>query len=309
MHDDVESYAEVFAEHDIQYDVPEIQQQLDENDLLEIIDKYDGVIAGDDEFSARVFESAEQLDVVVKWGIGMDNIDQEAADAHGVTVHNTPGAFSAEVADVVIGYVIMLTRQLHEIDREVRRGTWYTPQGVSLREKTMGIIGVGNIGSAVARRTAALEMNLLGHDVVPIDEKLKSETGIQSVGLESLLKQSDVVSLNCPLTEETRGLIGEEELDAIGPEGYLINTSRGELVQERELITALENDQIAGAALDVFKTEPLSKDSPLTDIESVILGSHNAQNTKEAVWAVHDRAVELLLNSFDIEGAVSDRHI
>jgi D-3-phosphoglycerate dehydrogenase len=173
----------------------------------------------------------------------------------------------------------------------------------------MGIIGVGNIGSAVARRAAALEMDLLGHDVVPIDEKLKSETGIQSVDLESLLKQSDVVSLNCPLTEETRGLIGEEELDAIGPEGYLINTSRGELVQERELITALENDQIAGAALDVFKTEPLSKDSPLTDIESVILGSHNAQNTKEAVWAVHDRAVELLLNSFDIEGAVSDRHI
>jgi len=306
MHDDIDSYAELFAEHNVEYDVPEIEQQLSETDLLEIIDRYDGVIAGDDEFSARVFEDAERLDVLVKWGIGMDNIDQEAAKANGVTVHNTPGAFSAEVADIVIGYAIMLTRQLHHIDRRVRQGNWYTPQGVSLSGKTMGIVGVGNIGSAVARRAAALGLNLLGHDVVLIDEELKFETGLQSVDLKTLLDESDIVSLHCPLTEETRRIIGKKELEAIGPEGYLINTSRGELVDEPALVSALEDDRIAGAALDVFETEPLPADSPLTDIDSVILGSHNAQNTEEAVWAVHDRAVELLLNSVGEEVTLSE---
>lgn len=298
LHDDIHSYAELFSAHDIEYDVPEVEQQLSEDELLAMLDQYDAVIAGDDEFTARVFDHASHLDVVVKWGIGMDNIDHKAADANGIPVHNTPGAFSAEVADVVVGYMIMLARKLHHIDTEVRQGHWYAPEGISLADKTLGIVGVGNIGSAVARRAPTLGLDVLGYDVKPIDDKLKTETGIESVEFETLLDRSDFVTLNCPLTENTENLIGKEEIAAIGEAGYLINTSRGELVDEKALVTALEAGDIAGAALDVFQTEPLPADSPLTDIDSVILGSHNAQNTRKAVWEVHDRAIEKLLAAF-----------
>lgn len=306
IHDDIDEYQHVFERCDIEYDVPAVDQQLDETELLDIIDRYDGVIAGDDEFTAAVFEQAENLDVVVKWGIGTDNIDQDAAEANDIAVHNTPGAFSAEVADVVIGYAVMLTRELHRVDDAVRDGNWYAPQGVSLAGKTLGIVGLGNIGSAVARRGAAMEMDLLGHDVVPIDAELQDETGIQSVDLETLFARSDVVSLHCPLTPESQQMVSSAELDAIGSDGYLINTSRGKLVDEDALVAALQDGRIAGAALDVFETEPLPADSPLTDLDSVILGSHNAQNTVEAVSQVHDRAVQTLLDAFGEDVTVGD---
>jgi D-3-phosphoglycerate dehydrogenase len=309
LHDDIQTYDETFDKYDIEYDIPNVEQQLDESELLKIIPRYDGVIAGDDEFSALVFEAAENLEVVVKWGIGMDNIDHEAAEANGVDVYNTPGAFAPEVADVTIGYAVMLTRRLHEIDREVRRGNWFTPQGVSLAGKTMGIVGVGSIGEAVARRAAAMGMDLLGYDPVPIDEQLKSETGLHSVELEALFDEANLVTLHCPLTDATRKIVDRDELDAIGPDGYLINTSRGELIDESSLVTALQEDRIAGAALDVFETEPLPENSPLVDSDAVILGSHNAQNTEKAVWEVHDRAVERLLHSFGKTVTVNERPI
>lgn len=296
IHDAIDEYADVFERHDVAYDVPDVDQQLDEPELLEIIDRYDGVIAGDDEFTARVIGEADRLKVIAKWGIGVDDIDLEAAEAEGVTVSNTAGAFDDEVADVVIGYAIMLTRYLHRIDAAVREGEWFCPRGTSLRGKTVGIVGVGNIGSAVARRAHALGTDVVGYDVDPIDDALVADVGIESVGLETLFERADVVSLNCPLNEATRGMVGPEELDRLGPDGYLINTARGGLVQQDELVAALQADRISGAALDVFAEEPLPADSPLTELENVVLGSHNAQNTHEAVSAVNDRAVQNLLD-------------
>lgn len=298
IHDSIEAYDSIFTANDIKYDVPSVEQHLSEEELLQIIDRYDGVIAGDDEFTADVFDEASSLDIVVKWGIGTDNIDQTAAAEHGITVQNTPGAFSDEVADLVVGYAVMLTRELHHIDAAVRDGDWYAPQGISLAEKTLGIVGVGNIGAEVAKRADAMEMNLVGYDVEPIDESLQESTGLQSVTLETLLTESDLVTLHCPLNSITRNLIDESAIEAIGEDGYLINTSRGNLVVEDALVTALENGDIAGAALDVFETEPLPADDPLTKFDSVILGSHNAQNTVEAVSEVHDRAVQALLDGF-----------
>lgn len=296
IHGEMDAYDEEFTAHDATYDVPEVDQQLDESELLEIIDRYHGVIAGDDEFTERVFEAATNLQVVSKWGVGTDNIDKEAAEAHGVAVHNTPGAFNDEVADVVIGYAIMLTRHLHRVDRAIREGDWFAPRGVSLAGKTFGVVGVGDIGSTVARRAAALGMDVLGHDVVELPAELKADTGINSQEVDELLQESDVVSLNCALTPATRGLIGERELELLGPEGYLINTARGALIDQPALVEALETDRLAGAALDVFETEPLPENDPLTERSDVILGSHNAQNTAEAVRRVNDRAVA---NLFD----------
>jgi D-3-phosphoglycerate dehydrogenase len=300
--DTIDDYAAAFEAYDIAYDVPGVDQQLTETELLDVIDRYDGVLAGDDEFTRAVIEAGDRLQIIAKWGIGTDAIDIEAAADNNVAVENTPSAFDDEVADVVIGYAIMLTRQLHEIDREVRTGEWVCPRGVSLASKTFGVIGVGNIGATVARRADALGMDVLGTDVKPLPEKLTDDIGTERVERNELLERSDVVSLNCVLTPATREMIGATELDLLGEGGYLINTARGELVDQPALVEALESGAIAGAALDVFTEEPLSADHRLTELDSVILGSHNAQNTEEAVLRVHDRAVDNL-----IEGLVSER--
>lgn len=300
IQDDIGDYADRFAKHDIEYDVPDIDQQLTEAELLEIVDQYDGVIAGDDQFTGRVLRSANRLRVISKWGIGTDDIDLGVAQREGIDVYNTPGAFKDEVADVVIGYAIMLTRRLHHIDRAVQEGKWYCPRGVSLAGKTFGIVGVGSIGSAVARRAHALGTELVGHDVEPFSEDLIVDTGIEPVDPGEVFERSTVVSLNCPLTEQTHHMVGGEELDALGGDGYLINTARGGLVDQEELVDALSDGRVAGAALDVYEDEPLPADSLLTEMEDVILGSHNSQNTHEAVAAVNDRAVENLLDGLDV---------
>jgi D-3-phosphoglycerate dehydrogenase len=291
----ISEYDDRFAEHDISYTVADVDQQLTEDELIDRINQYDGVLIGDDEFTPTVLETADRLKIISKWGIGTDNIDKDAAAENGVAVYNTPGTLSDEVAMVVIGYAIMLTRRLHLIDREIRDGNWYKYCGTSLTGKTMGVIGVGDVGSAVARKAAGLGMDVLGTDIGPLPEGLRQETGIERVDIHELLDQSDVVSLNCALTEETRELIGQTELDLLGPDGYIINTSRGEVIDQAELEVALEEDRIAGAGLDVFETEPLDGDHPFTGFENVILGSHNAQNTTEAIQRVTDLAVDNLI--------------
>lgn len=294
--DSIDEYADLFAVDGIEYDVADVDQHLTESELLDVIAAYDGIIAGGDEFTRRVFAEATNLEIISKWGIGIDAIDTGAAQEHGVEVANTPGAFDEEVADVVVGYTVMLTREHHHIDRAVRSGDWYCPRGTSLAGKTFGMIGVGDIGSTVARRATALGMDVLGADVRPFPDDLVSATGIERVDRESLLDRSAVVSCNSALTEETRGMIGAEELDRIGEDGYLINTARGKLIQHDALVTALREETIAGAALDVFVEEPIPEGDPLTDIDSVILGAHNAQNTQEAVERVNDRAVGNLIS-------------
>lgn len=291
----ISEYDDRFAEYDISYTVADVEQQLTESELLDRIDEYDGVLIGDDEFTATVIRKADRLSVISKWGIGTDNIDKNAAAENGVTVHNTPSTLNDEVAMVVIGYTIMLTRRLHIIDREIRDGNWYKYRGTSLTGKTMGVVGVGDVGSTVCRKAAGLGMDVLGMDINPLPNDLYQETGIERVDLHELFKRSDVVSVNCALSEETRELIGRTELDLLGADGYIINTARGEIINQVELEAALRENRIAGAGLDVFETEPLNSDQPFTEFENVILGSHNAQNTTEAIQRVTDLAVDNLI--------------
>jgi len=295
IHDSIENYRNQLSTHGIEYDVPEVNQRLSEGELLEIINRYDGVIAGDDQFTEKVLQSADRLKVISKWGIGTDDINETVAEREGIDVYNTPGAFDDEVAAVVTGYAVMLSRKLHQIDKAVRTGEWYCPRGTSLAGKTAGIVGLGSIGSAVARRLHGLGMDLVGYDIEPISDTLTRETGIESASLDELFKRSTLVSLNCPLTNQTKNMVGESELESLGPDGYIINTSRGGLIKQEELVESLETGTIAGAALDVFAEEPLPTDSPLTERSDVILGSHNAQNTHEAVKAVNERAVQNLI--------------
>jgi D-3-phosphoglycerate dehydrogenase len=283
--------------HSIEAITPKVVQVLSEAELLRLVPGMDGMIVGDDPVTAQVLERADRLRAIAKWGVGIDNIDLEAAGQRGIHVTNTPGAFGEEVADVVVGYLILLARGLHRVDQDVRRGVWAKPEGVSLGGRTIGIIGLGDIGSAVARRTLAMGMTVLGADPAPDRRDQAASSGVQILDIRHLLPGVDVLSLNCPLTPESRHMIDAQALDQMKQGVWIINTARGGLIDEGALIAALRDGRVGAAALDVFEAEPLPLDSPLRRMDNVILGSHNSSNTREAVNRTSARAIENLVAS------------
>lgn len=301
MQAEIDSFREMFVQRGIEIDLPNVVQQLNEAQLLEIIGEYDGVIAGDDYFTAQVLRAAKRLRVLSKWGVGMDNIDRVAADQLGIRVTNTPDTLSEEVADVCVGYLIMLARRLHLVDRGVRLGKWPKPIGTSLGGKTLGIVGLGGIGRALAKRAIAMGMVVLGHDIGARQCALAEEMGVKVTELKEVLSASEFVSLNCPLTSENRHMVNAEALDLMPPGCFIVNTARGGLVDQSALVAALESGHLAGAALDVFEVEPLPPDSPLRRMDQVLLGSHNGSNTHQANYRVSGVAVDNLLNGLGVQ--------
>ena len=296
-------FRKMFEERDIEIELPQVDQQLSEAQLLDVIEGYDGVIAGDDEFTARVLEKGKRLKIVARWGVGVDAVDLDAAERLGIKVMNTPDVFADEVADLVMGYVVLLARQLHKLDQAVRNGNWLKIPGITLRGKTMGVIGVGSIGREVVRRAVAFGMPTLGHDVAPVDADFADQTGLRLVSLEQLLEESDFISLNCNLTSSNIHLLGQRQFGLMKKGVYIINAARGSLIDEAALIRSLKEGKVAGAALDVFENEPLPADSPLRQFDSCIFGTHNGSNTTEAVMRVNELAIENLLRG--LSGAVA----
>lgn len=297
----IDRYRDLFAERGVEIELPHLVQQLSESELLEIIDHFDGVIAGDDEFTARVLEKGKRLKVLAKWGVGMDAIDLDTAKRLGIRVSNTPNVFADDVADVVMGYIILLARELHKLDQSVRSRGWVKIQGVSLRGKTLGVIGVGSIGQAVVQRALVAGMSVLGCDIAPIPTSFVEQTGLLLVDLKELLQTSDFISLNCNLTSANRRMLGPREFTLMKTGVYIINTARGALIDEAALVQALREGKVAGAALDVFEQEPLPSDSPLRQFDNCIFGTHNSSNTSEAVMRVNDITIRNLLEG--LEGA------
>ena len=201
--------------------------------------------------------------MISKWGTGIDSIDRQAAEKLGIQVRNTPNAFTLPVADTVLGYMLTFARRFPWMDRAVKSGQWEKIPGRSLSECTLGVVGVGKIGKAVIRRARAFGMKLLGNDIIPIDQVFLTKNEVEMTSLEDLLARSDFVSLNCDLNpssyppDERR-----HALSHIKPSAILINTSRGPVVDEPALISALQAGKLAGAALDVFEVEPLSARQP-----------------------------------------------
>jgi D-3-phosphoglycerate dehydrogenase len=293
----LEQCQERFAAEGLDVVVPQIQQQMSEADLCQIIADFDGVIAGDDPFTAKVLEIGRKgrLRVLAKWGIGVDAIDLEAAKQLGIYTSNTPNVFGDEVADIALGYVILLARQLHRMDAAIRRGEWLKIQGTSLRGKVAGVIGVGSIGQAIVRRLHTLGMEVLGHDVHPIDPGFCQETNLKPVALDPLLQQADCIVLACNLTPQNHHLLNDRTFAQMKDGAWIVNVARGALIDEAALISALKDGKVGAAALDVFETEPLPLDNPLLQFEQVILGSHNSSNTREAVLRVNQLAIDHLV--------------
>jgi D-3-phosphoglycerate dehydrogenase / 2-oxoglutarate reductase len=291
----ISRFSHRFDEHGIELIIPPVTERASEEELLGWIGDVDGVIAGDDRFTERVLRAAPKLKVVSKWGTGIDSFDQEACQRLGIAVRNTSDAFSQPVADTVLGYAICLLRHLHRMDREVHAGKWVKRPGKALNECTFGIIGVGNVGKAVARRVRACGARLLGCDLVPMPEAFVSETGIVMVERGQLLAEADVVSLNCDLNPTSYLMMSDDALGRMRDGAYLINTARGPLIDERALVRALESGKLGGAAMDVFEEEPLPADSPIRRFSNVMLAPHNANSSARAWERVHINTIENLL--------------
>lgn len=277
--------------------VAPVRERLDEEELLRLVGDVDGVICGDDQFSARVIAAAPRLKVISKWGTGIDSIDREAAARAGVRVCNTPGAFSEPVADTVLGYLLLFARRFAAMDAAIRAGRWDKPQLTSLGELVLGVVGVGNCGKAVVRRARAFGMRVLGNDVIDMPRPFLAETGVEMVPLADLLRTADFISINCDLNPTSFHLIGERELALLRPTAYLVNTSRGPVVDEPALVRFLEAGRIAGAALDVFEQEPLPADSPLRRLANCWLAPHSANSSPRAADRVHENTIRQLLEA------------
>jgi phosphoglycerate dehydrogenase-like enzyme len=249
---------------------------LPEAELLPLLEGMDAVLASMDAFTAAVLGSkpAAKLKIISRWGVGYDAIDVSAATRQGIVVAYTPGLLNDAVADYAMALLFALARRVHEGHLSMREGRWASGWGHDIAGKTLGLIGCGRIGQAVAKRASGFNLRLLGSDVAPNADAEK--LGVKFVPLDRLLAESDFVSLHAALTPQNRGLIGEAQLRRMKKSAYLVNTARGALVDEPALIRALREGWIAGAALDAFTVEPLPADHPLRSTPNVLLTPHQA---------------------------------
>lgn len=252
----------------------------------ELIERLNGrevlVVRSATKVTKEVIEASKQLKVIARAGAGLDNIDVKAAEARGIKVLNAPEALTAAVAELVFAHMLAWARHLPRADSGMKAGRWEKAQlmGSELRGKTLGIVGTGRIGRAVGYKAKAFSMNLLAYDIVQSPE-FAERAGAKYVDLETLLRESDFVTLHVPLVPGTKHVIGKRELELMKPTAVLINTSRGEIIDERALVEALRARKIAGACLDVYEREP-PHDSPLLKLSNVVLTPHLGASTHEA---------------------------
>ncbi len=251
------------------------------------------VIAGMERYSGEVFAAVPELRHIARLGVGYDAVDVDAATAAGVLVSTVPGTLDAAVADLTFALILDLARRVSFHDRSVRRGEWNQVRGVDVWRKTLGLVGLGRIGRAVATRAKGFEMRLLAYEPYP-DLAFVQEHGVELVSLEELLRQSDFVSLHLPLSAATVKFLNAERLALMKPTAYLINTARGGLVDEDALEAALREGRIAVAGLDVRAVEP-PRDNRFAQFDTVVLTPHIASNTAETRRAMALMAVDNVL--------------
>ena len=240
------------------------------------------VVRSATKITREVIEAADILRLIVRAGVGLDNVDVEAAKKKGITVQNTPEAPTVSVAEMVFAMMLAMARNVAQADSSMKEEHWEKKKltGTELWNKTLGIIGLGRIGYEVARKAKAFDMEVLAYDVVDISQTCK-EVGAKKTDLNDLIKNSDYISVHVPLVPQTKGMIGEEEFAMMKKSAFLVNTARGGVVDEKALLKALNDGEIAGAALDVFENEP-PLDWELVKHPRLVATPHLASSTVEA---------------------------
>jgi D-3-phosphoglycerate dehydrogenase / 2-oxoglutarate reductase len=230
-----------------------------------------------------MIEKANKCKIIARVGVGLDNIDVNAAETKGIRVINAvEGAMNA-VAELVLGLMLALAREIPRADRELRNGNWLKKElmGSELSGKYLGIVGLGNIGKKLARHAKTLNMNIIGYDIIPVPEDFSREVGLIKTDLDTLLSSADYISFHVPFTPETRHLVNAQRIAKMKKTAYIINTSRGEIIDEKALYNALKEGRLAGAALDVFEKEPATGNKIAT-LPNVICTPHIGAQTREA---------------------------
>ncbi len=258
---------------------------LSSEQLQGLLPDVDGYIAGLDVIDSAALSAAHYLKVIARYGVGVSNVDLKRAADLGIVVTITPGANSKSVAELTIGLMLNLVRPIIYATTSTREGQWPRTQGVSLEGKTIGLIGLGAIGKEVARRLAGFDCRILANDVI-VDRDFADSIGVQIVDRDILLNESDIVSLHIPALPETQGIVDAAFLASMKPGSYLINTARGELIDEGSLFEALDSGHLRGAALDTFVKEPPGGDNPLLRLSQVIATPHMGSHTDGATNAM-----------------------
>ncbi len=298
----LDRFRPVLEKYDLELIVPDVHERMEENDLLKYAGQFDGAICGDDRYTARVLEACSpRLKVISKWGTGVDSIDASACSRLNVRLCRTPNAFTTPVADTVLGYMLAFARRGPWMDAAMKRGEWEKIPGKALSESTLGVIGIGNIGKAVTRRAKAFGMKVFGTDIIEVDHVFISESGIEMKSLETLLSNSDFVSVNCDLNPSSHHLMNSDTFALMKPAAVIINTARGPIVDENALIAALQSGQVGGAALDVFEHEPLPLDSPLLKMDNVMLAPHNSNSSPTAWERIHWNTIKNLVEGLGLK--------
>ena len=260
------------------------EPEITPEQISEKIENFDVVIVRSrTKITKDLIEKANKCKIIARVGVGLDNIDQDAAKEKGIRVINAvEGAMNA-VAELVIGLMLSLAREIPRADREVRNGNWIKKElmGTELRGKYLGIVGMGNIGKRLGRLAKALNMNIIGFDVMPIDDEFSKEVGLMKTDLDTLLASSDYVSLHVPLLDSTKHMINTTKINSMKNTAKIINTSRGGVIDEEALYDALKNGHLGGAALDVFEVEPATSNK-LATLPNFISTPHMGAQTKEA---------------------------
>jgi D-3-phosphoglycerate dehydrogenase len=267
---------------------------LEQDELIRTLPGLAGCIAGNDRFTRAVFEQADGLKVVSRWGIGVDAVDLAAATDHGVVVTNTPGLTADAVADFAFMLMLVLARSFCRCNDVMCSGSWDEIGGVNLCRKTLGLVGFGAIGRTVARRAQGFEMRVLAYDVHPNADAAR-RLGVSLVDLDTLLRESDFLTLHASADDSNDSMIGADQLALMKPTSFLVNTARGRLVDEQALAHALAAGAIAGAAIDAHRCEPPDGDYILRDAPNCVLTPHSAFNSAETVRAVNRAAAENVL--------------
>jgi len=267
---------------------------LSEEALIPLIDGCDGCVAGLDHYTAKVIESAKSLKVISRYGVGIDQVDLAAAKANNVVVCNTPGANSQAVADLTFGLLLCLARDIPSLDRKTREGEWPRSYGIELYGKTMGILGLGAVGKAVAKRAAGFSMRILAYDPA-INLEFARANGVIPADFDTVTREADFLCLHIPLTDETRREISAGVMHTMKKGAIIVNTARGGLIDEEAAYELLVSGHLGGLGLDVFDEEPPKK-TPLFSLPNVVLTPHTAAHTAEATANMGDMSVQNLID-------------
>lgn len=267
-----------------------------QEEIIAVAKDADALIVGTDHVPESVIKKLESVKIIAKHGVGFDSIDLKAAKERGIFVTNVPGSNSNEVADLAFAFILALARNICLGNREVREGNWNKRSGISLYQKSLGVIGTGNIGRAVMKRAKGFDMTVLAYDVV--QNKETKELGARYVSFDTLLKESDFITLHVPNTPETKGFINKVQLEKMKKDCLLINTARSQLINYADLNEALANKTIRGYATDVFADEPTPY-LPVFDHENVVISPHIGATTKDANLVMGQGAVDCVLSVKD----------